>query len=84
MLSCLHLYPNGYKLRSMTTQLVLLLSLRYFRYVVKNGAYFIWVARRSKSKQTYPDMLDNFAAGGLTAGLSVVECALKVFINFIY
>jgi hypothetical protein len=52
--------------------------------VVKDGAYFIWVARRSKSKQTYPDMLDNFAAGGLTAGLSVVECALKVFINFIY
>ena len=29
-------------------------------YVKKNGAYYLWIARRSKTKQTYPGMLDNF------------------------
>ncbi|CAF0740186.1 unnamed protein product [Brachionus calyciflorus] len=46
-------------------------------YIKKNNEYFMWIARRSKTKQTYPFMLDNFVAGGLTAGLSVFECAKK-------
>lgn len=29
-------------------------------YIKKDGQYFIWIARRSKTKQTYPYMLDNF------------------------
>lgn len=29
-------------------------------YVKKNGEYKMWIARRSKTKQTYPGMLDNF------------------------
>ena len=29
-------------------------------YIKKNDEYFIWIARRSKTKQTYPGMLDNF------------------------
>lgn len=70
-------------------------------YVKKNNDYLIWIAKRSKTKQTYPGMLDNFVnkyslvmffsvpffeilnfeclktGGGLTAGLSVLECAKK-------
>jgi 8-oxo-dGTP pyrophosphatase MutT (NUDIX family) len=46
-------------------------------YIKRNGEYFMWIARRSKTKQTYPGMLDNFVAGGLTAGLSLIECAKK-------
>lgn len=46
-------------------------------YIKKNGLYFMWIAKRSKTKQTYPGMLDNFTAGGLTAGLSPTECAVK-------
>lgn len=46
-------------------------------YIKKDGLYFMWIARRSKTKQTYPSMLDNFTAGGLTAGLSPSECAIK-------
>lgn len=29
-------------------------------YVKKNGQYYMWIARRSKTKQTFPYMLDNF------------------------
>ena len=29
-------------------------------YVKKNKQYFMWIARRSKTKPTYPNMLDNF------------------------
>jgi isopentenyldiphosphate isomerase len=32
------------------------------------GAIEIWVARRSKTKQTFPGMLDNSVAGGISAG----------------
>ncbi|KAL4912235.1 hypothetical protein BDW62DRAFT_206658 [Aspergillus aurantiobrunneus] len=30
----------------------------------------LWIARRSRTKQTYPGMLDNSAAGGLETGLA--------------
>ncbi|PVD24820.1 hypothetical protein C0Q70_15306 [Pomacea canaliculata] len=42
-----------------------------------DGKLMMWIGHRSKSKPTYPDMYDNMSAGGLTAGLSVMECALK-------
>jgi hypothetical protein len=29
-------------------------------YVKKDNGYFMWIARRSKTKPTYPGMLDNF------------------------
>lgn len=46
-------------------------------YIKKDNTYMIWIAKRSKTKQTYPGMLDNFTGGGLTAGLCVIECAKK-------
>lgn len=35
---------------------------------VHDGSPRFWIARRSRSKQTYPGMLDSTAAGGLSAG----------------
>ena len=32
-------------------------------YVKKEGQFYLWIARRSKNKQTYPNMLDNFVIG---------------------
>lgn len=46
-------------------------------YVKKDKKISMWIARRSKTKPTFPGMLDNFVAGGLTAGLSLIECAKK-------
>ncbi|CAH8616507.1 unnamed protein product [Dicrocoelium dendriticum] len=37
----------------------------------------MWLGVRSLSKPTWPGMLDNMAAGGLTFGLNVMECARK-------
>lgn len=41
------------------------------------GEYSMWIGRRSKTKQTFPDMLDNMCAGGLAADLGITECARK-------
>ncbi|CAH8517809.1 unnamed protein product [Schistosoma guineensis] len=38
---------------------------------------FMWLGLRSINKPTSPGMLDNMAAGGLTYGLDVMECARK-------
>ncbi len=46
-------------------------------YVRKNGAIFLWIGRRSRTKQTYPGMLDNAVAGGLPHGLTARECLIK-------
>ena len=46
-------------------------------YFKKDGQYFLWIARRSKTKPTFPGMLDNFVAGGLTAGYTLFDCAKK-------
>ncbi|KAJ8301990.1 hypothetical protein KUTeg_020977 [Tegillarca granosa] len=43
----------------------------------ENGDMLMWISRRSKTKSTYPDMLDNICAGGLSSGLGVLECARK-------
>nr|VZI33039.1 unnamed protein product [Spirometra erinaceieuropaei] len=37
----------------------------------------VWIARRSLTRPKYPGLLDNLAAGGLTYGLTVMECAKK-------
>lgn len=37
----------------------------------------IWVPRRSKTKQTYPGMLDNTVAGGITAGEQPFESVVR-------
>ncbi|XP_048742310.2 uncharacterized protein LOC125655831 [Ostrea edulis] len=46
-------------------------------YTYKNGEMMMWVAKRSSTKQTYPNLLDQFVAGGLTSGLGFRECAEK-------
>lgn len=47
-------------------------------YVSKpNGGKYLWVARRSMAKQTYPGMLDHLVAGGQPEGLSCKENVIK-------
>ena len=37
----------------------------------------IWAPRRSPTKQTYPNMLDNTVAGGLSTGERPLECLIR-------
>jgi len=37
----------------------------------------MWMQRRAKTKPTWPGMLDNFVAGGLSEGYTVLETAMK-------
>jgi len=37
----------------------------------------LWFQRRSLNKPTWPGMMDNFAAGGLSVGFSIWETAIK-------
>ncbi|BCS19122.1 thiamine pyrophosphokinase-related protein [Aspergillus puulaauensis] len=46
-------------------------------YVEDDGGLKIWVPRRSKTKQTYPGMLDNTVAGGMTTGERPFECLVR-------
>lgn len=46
-------------------------------YTYKDGQLMMWIGKRSSTKPTYPDMLDNMCGGGLTSGLGVLECAIK-------
>lgn len=46
-------------------------------YVRKGGGIFLWIGRRSRTKHTYPGLLDNAVAGGLPYGLSARECLIK-------
>jgi isopentenyldiphosphate isomerase len=46
-------------------------------YVDDEQGIRMWVARRSKTKQTYPNMLDNTAAGGLSTGEHPWLCAMR-------
>ncbi|KAH7315267.1 hypothetical protein KP509_21G041900 [Ceratopteris richardii] len=45
--------------------------------VDSNGKRYLWVARRSMNKQTFPGMLDHVVAGGQSVGLSVRENVIK-------
>ncbi|XP_042388834.1 nudix hydrolase 20, chloroplastic-like [Zingiber officinale] len=42
-------------------------------YVEINGENFLWIGKRSISKQTFPGMLDHLVAGGLPHGMSCKE-----------
>ncbi|KAM3910361.1 uncharacterized protein RB166_021035, partial [Leptodactylus fuscus] len=45
---------------------------------LRRGAdIFMWIARRSLTKPTYPGKLDHLAAGGISAGSGVWETLLK-------
>jgi len=49
-------------------------------YVRRDGALFLWVARRARDKPTFPGMLDNMVAGGQPIGIGprdnmIKECA---------
>ncbi|KAH3877957.1 hypothetical protein DPMN_001836, partial [Dreissena polymorpha] len=46
-------------------------------YTYRDGKMMMWVGRRSPTKPTYPNMLDNMCAGGLASGLGILECARK-------
>jgi 8-oxo-dGTP pyrophosphatase MutT (NUDIX family) len=46
-------------------------------FVRKADGIHIWVARRARTKPTYPGMLDNTVAGGQPAGLGLVENMIK-------
>ncbi|XP_042305032.1 nudix hydrolase 20, chloroplastic-like [Sceloporus undulatus] len=46
-------------------------------YTWRNGQMYMWLARRAPNKPTYPGLLDNLAAGGITSGLGVRETLVK-------
>ncbi|XP_058498351.1 thiamin pyrophosphokinase 2 [Solea solea] len=45
--------------------------------VSDSGEVSMWLARRSPTKQTYPGLLDNLAAGGLSADVGVKHTMVK-------
>ncbi|KAM4562780.1 thiamine pyrophosphokinase 2 [Odontesthes bonariensis] len=45
--------------------------------VSDSGEVSMWLARRSSTKQTYPGLLDNMAAGGLAAGVGIKHTLIK-------
>lgn len=46
-------------------------------FVRTSGGMKIWVPRRSETKQTYPGMMDNTVAGGLSTGEKPFECLIR-------
>lgn len=46
-------------------------------YVRKSGRIFMWVGQRSRNKHTYPGLLDNTVAGGLSYGMTARDCLKK-------
>ncbi|XP_038878620.1 nudix hydrolase 20, chloroplastic-like [Benincasa hispida] len=46
-------------------------------YVEKDGKKFLWIAKRSQMKQTFPGMLDELVAGGLPQGIPCGENLMK-------
>ncbi|CAG8536210.1 10457_t:CDS:2 [Acaulospora morrowiae] len=46
-------------------------------FVKTKGHYRIWVAKRSKTKPTWPGYLDNTVAGGIPYNLSITESIIK-------
>ena len=43
----------------------------------KQGELFVWVAKRSRDKTTYPGQWDTFVAGGFPAGFTAMEIVEK-------
>lgn len=46
-------------------------------YTRKADGIHIWVARRARTKPTYPGMLDNTVAGGQPVGISLIDNMIK-------
>ncbi|KAK4479173.1 hypothetical protein RD792_014684 [Penstemon davidsonii] len=46
-------------------------------YVERDGEKYLWIAKRSKVKPTYPGKLDHLVAGGLPHGISCGENLVK-------
>ncbi|XP_078432265.1 nudix hydrolase 20, chloroplastic-like [Wolffia australiana] len=46
-------------------------------YVEKEDKRYLWIAKRSNNKPTYPGMLDHLVAGGLPHGISCKENIIK-------
>ncbi|KAL4753696.1 hypothetical protein BDW72DRAFT_21827 [Aspergillus terricola var. indicus] len=46
-------------------------------YVEDEQGLKLWVPRRSNTKQTYPSMLDNTVAGGMSTGEKPFECLVR-------
>jgi len=46
-------------------------------YVLKDGKYYLWVAKRSKHKPTWPGKLDHLVAGGHSSNMSIAETMIK-------
>lgn len=46
-------------------------------YTVSEAGIKIWTPRRSPTKQTYPGMLDNTVAGGLSSGEKPFDCLIR-------
>lgn len=46
-------------------------------YTRDESGYKIWVPRRAKNKQTYPGLLDNSAAGGMSTNEEPFECIVR-------
>ena len=46
-------------------------------YVDDGTGLKLWIPRRSKTKQTYPSMLDNTVAGGMCTGEKPFECIVR-------
>lgn len=55
-------------------------------YVEKGGEKFLWIGKRSRTKSTYPGMLDHLVAGGLVCNnLSIYFVSLQndeSYVNF--
>lgn len=43
----------------------------------EEGTWRMWIGKRSPTKQTFPGMYDNMAAGGLSHDLTPTECMIK-------
>ncbi|XP_065837997.1 uncharacterized protein [Oscarella lobularis] len=46
-------------------------------YYRSDSEYYMWIGRRSPQKQTFPGMLDNTAAGGMSVGMNPTDTIVK-------
>ncbi|EEH22625.1 hypothetical protein PABG_04836 [Paracoccidioides brasiliensis Pb03] len=56
---------------------ILTFGIHMTAYTVKDGQIMIWVPVRSETKSTFPGMMDNSVAGGITTGETPFECMLR-------
>ena len=51
--------------------------LAYQRVAERHNDLGIWIARRAKTKRTYPNLLDSTVGGGLSTGETPLECLVR-------